>query len=54
MLERQLQREVRDKEEELVRIREMIRDRQVATEAKQTFGVKETDEHYQRLSSEVD
>jgi CMP-2-keto-3-deoxyoctulosonic acid synthetase len=55
VLERQLQRELRDKEEELERLRAMARDRQVAMEARETFGLKvERGADYQRLSSEVD
>ena len=54
-LERQLRRELRDKEEEAERLKAMVRDRRLLIESKRTFPHEEEGEtHYAKLSSEID
>ena len=57
-LERQLKRELRDKEEEAERLKGMIRDRKVLLESKRTFARDDEEnkgaETYAKLSSEID
>jgi len=57
-LERQLKRNLRDKEEEAERLKDMIRDRKVLLESKRTFARNDEEnkgaDTYAKLSSEID
>ena len=58
--EKQLQREVREKEEELERLKQMIRDKKIDIEGKKTFGTGRDkmepgeQQQYDKLSKEID
>ena len=49
-----MQRDLRDKEEELERIKTMIRDKRIEHKSKDTFGIEEDNDQYQKLSKEID
>ena len=54
-LERQLKREVREKEEEIDRLKAMIRDKKLAIESKKTFGTEDQPtSSFSKLTEEID
>ena len=56
LVESQLQREVREREEELERLKIMIRDKKLAMESRKTFASSDGQEQsgYDKLSQEID